>query len=251
MHIQKMAFVYLPVRDAERARHFYESVLGLSRGMSAPNGVWTEYDLPQGGCLALFCHESQPPGGGATGGTVALEVDDLDAWQQRLQAEGITLAPEVQGPACRMLNFKDPDGNPLMLHQRQPAATDTEAIAAVLQAWTEATRLNQRDKILQHHAPEAVIFDVLPPLQYQCTAAYQASWDDWQPQTSGEFGFSLHELQITVNSRQAFAHGLLHCQGTLSKGTAFEDWCRATFCLTKSGSDWQIVHQHISRPAGG
>lgn len=47
-------------RRLDGARAFYEEVLGLTRGLAAPNGVWTEYDLP--GSLASVDRETiEPP----------------------------------------------------------------------------------------------------------------------------------------------------------------------------------------------
>lgn len=115
---QKVAFTMLPVTDATRARAFYEHVLGLDRGLASADGVWTEYDLPGGGCLALFRHpdpRAAPPPGGAS---VALEVADLDALNERLKAAGVTYKGDVvDGPRCRMSNILDSEGNALILHQ--------------------------------------------------------------------------------------------------------------------------------------
>jgi catechol 2,3-dioxygenase-like lactoylglutathione lyase family enzyme len=115
---QKIAFTMFPVKDAKRARAFYEDVLGLARGLASPDGVWTEYDLPGGGCLALFCHpdpaHAMPPGGAS----VAFEVADLDALIPRLQAAGVTFrGGMIKGPNCRMWNTTDPEGNGIILHQ--------------------------------------------------------------------------------------------------------------------------------------
>src|SRR5262245_33891376 len=64
---QKVAFTLLSIEDPLRARGFYEDVLGLTRGLASPDGTWTEYDLPGGGCLALFRHpdpkHARAPGG--------------------------------------------------------------------------------------------------------------------------------------------------------------------------------------------
>ena len=54
--LKKVAFTMFPVKDTPRARAFYEGTLGLRVGNHSDNGVWTEYDLPGGGCLALFKH---------------------------------------------------------------------------------------------------------------------------------------------------------------------------------------------------
>src|SRR5688572_28806912 len=103
---QKVAFTMFAVDDPMRARSFYEEVLGLTRGLASPDGAWTEYDLPGGGCLALFRHpdpESARPPGGAS---VAFEVADLDALNERLMAAGVVYQGGViHGPHCRMSNI--------------------------------------------------------------------------------------------------------------------------------------------------
>ena len=50
--LKKVAFTMFPVKDTPRARAFYEGTLVLRVGSHSDNGVWTEYDLPGGGCLA-------------------------------------------------------------------------------------------------------------------------------------------------------------------------------------------------------
>jgi ketosteroid isomerase-like protein len=118
----------------------------------------------------------------------------------------------------------------------------------VLEQWAAATRENRLDDILAGHAPQALIYDVLPPLQYEGTEAYRRSWGDWQPATQGEDVFQLEDLVITADAEVAFAHGLLRCGGRLPDGRSFEELARATFCLRRTGAHWQVTHQHISKP---
>jgi predicted enzyme related to lactoylglutathione lyase len=114
---KKVAFTMYPVKDSARARRFYETTLGLTRGLSAPNGMWTEYDLPGGGCLALFATEDIQPSATA-GGSVALEVEDLDALVARLKAEGVEFKNDnVVSPVCRMAIMLDSEGNSIILHK--------------------------------------------------------------------------------------------------------------------------------------
>jgi predicted enzyme related to lactoylglutathione lyase len=115
---QKVAFTMFAVDDPMRARTFYEEVLGLSRGLASPDGAWTEYDLAGGGCLALFRHpdpaSARPPGGAS----VAFEVADLDALNERLTAAGVVYQGGViHGPRCRMSNILDSEGNSIILHE--------------------------------------------------------------------------------------------------------------------------------------
>jgi predicted enzyme related to lactoylglutathione lyase len=115
---KKVAFTMYPVKDSKRARAFYEGTLGLTVGSHASNGVWTEYDLPGGGCLALFRHPD-PALVRAPGGTsVAFEVADLDALNERLARAGVVYRGDmVHGPHCRMSNILDSEGNAIILHQ--------------------------------------------------------------------------------------------------------------------------------------
>ena len=117
MMFKKVAFTMYPVKDAKRARSFYEGTLGLTVGSSSPNGVWTEYDLPGGGCLALFAGEDMKPSADS-GGSIAFEVEDLDALSARLKAEGVQFkADMIHSPVCRMAVVLDSEGNSIILHE--------------------------------------------------------------------------------------------------------------------------------------
>ena len=115
--LQKVAFTMYPVRNTARARAFYENQLGLKVGSHSDNGIWTEYDLPGGGCFALFRTDDMEPSASA-GGSVAFEVDDLDALVADLATSGVTIkARGIESPVCRMAVVLDPEGNSLVLHQ--------------------------------------------------------------------------------------------------------------------------------------
>ena len=115
--IQKIAFTMYPVKDFERARAFYGETLGLTMGSHSPNGTWTEYDLPGGGCLALFATKDIEPSASA-GGSVAFEVEDLDALSDRLRGQGVVFRAEgIESPVCRMSIILDSEGNSIILHQ--------------------------------------------------------------------------------------------------------------------------------------
>jgi predicted enzyme related to lactoylglutathione lyase len=116
---KKVAFTMFAVEDSARARAFYEVTLGLRRGSSSDNGVWTEYDLPGGGCLALFKHPDPARRvRGSGGASIAFEVEDLDALIAQLQAKGVSFKSEIiPSPVCRMSIIEDSEGNSIVLHQ--------------------------------------------------------------------------------------------------------------------------------------
>lgn len=131
-----------------------------------------------------------------------------------------------------------------------PEGQHERAVRSTLEDWASATREGRQDDVLKNHLPEATIYDVLAPFKYEGTAAYRASWDEWQPETTGEGLFDFEELQVIANDSVAFAYGVIRCGGTFPDGGSFEDHVRATFCLQKNGSRWRIAHQHISMPRG-
>jgi catechol 2,3-dioxygenase-like lactoylglutathione lyase family enzyme len=115
---EKVAFTMFSVTDPMRARAFYEDVLGLKRGLASPEGTWTEYDLPRGGCLALFRHPVAASARTPGGASIAFEVEDLDKLNVRLKAAGVVYQGDViHGPNCRMSNILDSEGNSIILHQ--------------------------------------------------------------------------------------------------------------------------------------
>jgi ketosteroid isomerase-like protein len=126
--------------------------------------------------------------------------------------------------------------------------SDGDKIRHLLEQWAYRTRQDARDTILEHHADDAVIYDVLPPMKYEGASAYRESWDEWQPETTGDNMFDLYDLHVVAGGGIAFAYGFIHCGGTLADGNTFEDRVRATFCLENREGRWLITHQHISKP---
>lgn len=117
--VRKVAFTVIPSTDAQRSRAFYEGLLGLTPGSDGAHGgmFWIEYDLPEGGCVAVSNATPARPSAVA-GSTIALEVEDLDALIAHLRAHEVSLLGQVvKGPHCRMQTCLDPDGNSLILHQ--------------------------------------------------------------------------------------------------------------------------------------
>ena len=116
--LKRVAFTMFPVKDTARARAFYEDTLGLRVGSHSDNGVWTEYDLPGGGCLALFKHPDPKAAAAPGGASIAFEVDDLDVLVARLKSAGVKFTSEdVESPVCRMALLQDTEGNTIILHK--------------------------------------------------------------------------------------------------------------------------------------
>src|ERR1700724_132939 len=117
--IKEVAFVAIAVSDAERARKFYQEILELKPGTTAMGGAWVEYDLGAT-TIGVGCHPDWKPSRNGT--TVAFEVDDIDAAIAKLKERGVTFdLDKLETPVCWMAQFRDPDGNKLVVHKRKSA----------------------------------------------------------------------------------------------------------------------------------
>jgi predicted enzyme related to lactoylglutathione lyase len=115
--IKEVAFIAIAVSDAERARKFYQETLELIPGTTGMGGAWVEYDLGAT-TIGVGCHPNWKPSRDGT--TVAFEVDDIDATIVTLMKRGVEFdMDKTETPVCWMAQFRDPDGNKLVVHQRK------------------------------------------------------------------------------------------------------------------------------------
>jgi catechol 2,3-dioxygenase-like lactoylglutathione lyase family enzyme len=113
--INKLDFVAIPSRDAERSRAFYVDTLGLRPDDHARFEFWageTCFGIwePERFGMQFSPQKNAHP---------ALHVDDVSAARAELEAQGVVFAGETLNTGvCHMAFFADPDGNDLMLHHR-------------------------------------------------------------------------------------------------------------------------------------
>jgi predicted enzyme related to lactoylglutathione lyase len=117
--VQSLAFVGIPVTDMDRARGFYEGVLGLSVGEVMMGGKWVEYDLGNNTLAIANVGPQWTPSDQGTG--AALEVDDFEGAVKSLKDQAIPFVVEpFESPCCRMAIIQDPDGNNIVIHKLKP-----------------------------------------------------------------------------------------------------------------------------------
>ena len=113
--ITGLDFVSVPTRDAERAREFYGTTLGLAPDSKAQYEFWAGET-----CIVIWEPERVGmPFAPQQNGHVAFHVDDVEASRKALESNGVVFAaPTIDTGVCHMAMFRDPDGNDLMLHHR-------------------------------------------------------------------------------------------------------------------------------------
>src|SRR5215831_11497907 len=93
MNVTEIAFTGTPVTDIQRARAFYEGVLGLKPTMESAGGMWVEYEVGNGtfgiGCYGDVWKPS------SDGTCIAFEVENVDAEISALKSKGVKVAMEA------------------------------------------------------------------------------------------------------------------------------------------------------------
>jgi catechol 2,3-dioxygenase-like lactoylglutathione lyase family enzyme len=116
--VERVDYVRVPVTDIERARAFYEGVLGLEKNPNSPSDDWVEYEAGNVTLAVMTPHTHDYEFTPLPPGTIALRVADVAEAKARLEAAGVQVNEMWDSGVCRGAGFKDPDGNPILLHRR-------------------------------------------------------------------------------------------------------------------------------------
>jgi predicted enzyme related to lactoylglutathione lyase len=117
MITNEVAFIAIAVSDKERARKFYQETLELKPAATAMDGAWVEYELGAT-TIGVGCHPAWKPSRDGT--TVAFETPNIDDAIKKLKERGVLFDIEKsETPVCWMAQFRDPDGNKLVVHKRK------------------------------------------------------------------------------------------------------------------------------------
>ena len=111
--VERVDFINIATRDAERAQAWYQDVLGLPPDAHNPDELTA-------GQVTLTFWEPEKEGIEFTPsiGGFAVRVPDVEAARKDLEAKGVKFVGSGDTGVCRMAVCLDPDGNALILHRR-------------------------------------------------------------------------------------------------------------------------------------
>jgi catechol 2,3-dioxygenase-like lactoylglutathione lyase family enzyme len=113
MNVERVDFVNIATRDAERSRAWYRDSFGLELDPNNPD------ELTAGQVTLTFWQpedegiEFKPDIAG-----FALRVADVEEARAELEAKGAECVGSGDTGVCKMAVFLDPDGNAVILHRR-------------------------------------------------------------------------------------------------------------------------------------
>lgn len=117
--MMQLSVVSIPVSDQDRAKAFYEGVLGfrvIRDVVAGPGKRWVRMAPPAGNTsISLVNWIAAMPPGSIKG--LALNTIDIDTVHEKLTAKGLTISPVETAPWGRFASFSDPDGNEWQLSQ--------------------------------------------------------------------------------------------------------------------------------------
>jgi len=127
-------------------------------------------------------------------------------------------------------------------------ANDEARIRELMDNWAKAVSVKDIKEIMSNYAPDILLFDLPPPLEYRGADAYRKNWEEWLPTFQGPIGYEIRDLNITAGDGVAFCHSLNRISGTRTNGEQTDVWVRATVGLRKIDGKWMITHEHLSVP---
>ena len=125
------------------------------------------------------------------------------------------------------------------------STTDRAEIEALFQKLARAHADHDAEAIVEAYAPDAVIFDLAPPLgrrgmNRDNKAAWLAGWD-------GPIQIDARDVRLTVDGDLGFVSALNRRRGRQA-GEDRDLWYRTTMCLRKTSGRWRIICDHSSVP---
>lgn len=123
-------------------------------------------------------------------------------------------------------------------------------IRALLDRRCEAVGLKDIDRLVSHYSPDAVYFDVVPPLRYSGSAALRRRFSEWLGAYQGAVKQEIYEFNARISGDIAVVAMLIQSAGMLrGRSEAIGLWVRSTTCFQRANGTWLITHEHVSVPA--
>lgn len=124
---------------------------------------------------------------------------------------------------------------------------DEQAIRQAIAEWGRAFCAKDVDRLLALYAPDAVIFDAIPPFT-SGLAALREKVAGCLPYFPGEFSVEHRDLAVMLGGDQACAHFIWHFVDLPPGHPAGQHWFRSSIVWRRIDGDWRIVHDHCSAP---
>lgn len=134
------------------------------------------------------------------------------------------------------------------IHNTPTAAQDEADIRRLIAAWSQALEAKNADGLTSAYAPDALLFDAIPPYKTVGADNIRTVWENCLPCFPDEFTSEHRDLVVHVDGDIALVHGLHHFVTTPADHPCGQTWMRVTVCYRRIDGRWKVVHEHVSIP---
>jgi uncharacterized protein (TIGR02246 family) len=128
------------------------------------------------------------------------------------------------------------------------AASDQAAIKAIMASWARAIESKNLDALMDHYAPDVLLYDLKPPYKIIGVQAYKTMWEQCLPYFPKSFSSVQRDLKLVVGTDSAFAAYINKFEVPGEPHPCANSWIRVTACFQKIAGRWLITHEHVSLP---
>lgn len=125
---------------------------------------------------------------------------------------------------------------------------DEADIRRLMQEWSQALEAKDVDAMMADYAPDAVLFDGIPPYKTEGVEAIKAVWSGCLPYFPETFKSEHRDVIVHVAGDIALAHGLHHFVPTPADHPCGQTWMRVTIGYRRLNGKWKVIHEHASIP---
>ena len=161
-----------------------------------------------------------------------------DSWTLPLPLE-----PEAEGWSHEIANPVS-DRACLVRPGEMTTHTDTAEIVALIERVDLAYRTKDADAVAAAYAPDAVMFDLAPPL---AMAFDRTKLAEWFATWDGPLEHTWQDRRIRVSGDLGVCTALLQTRAT-KQGERAEFWIRCSLVFARGKDCWKVVHEHSSVP---
>ncbi|TWT75125.1 SgcJ/EcaC family oxidoreductase [Allorhodopirellula solitaria] len=123
---------------------------------------------------------------------------------------------------------------------------DEAEIRRLIARWSRALEAKDVDGLTGDYAPDAVLYDAIPPYKAEGVDSIRKSWECCMPYLP-EVQSVHRDLKFHIAGDMAMVHGLHNFQ-TEGDHPCSQSWIRVTLCYRRIDGKWKVIHEHVSVP---
>ncbi len=126
--------------------------------------------------------------------------------------------------------------------------TETESeILELMARWRRALEARDVTGLTADYAPDAVLFDAIPPYKLVGAEQIKRAWEQCLPHMP-PFRAEHRDVVIHAGTEMAVAQAMHRFVPTEADHPCGRNWLRVTVAYRRVEGAWKVVHEHISLP---